>query len=335
MILPDRVQPLVGSFSGRRLLVIGDVILDRYVWGAVDRISPEAPVPVVQVTRESIMPGGAGNVARNVAALGGQVELIAAVGEDDTGRELTRLLSEWKIDTTGLVAETGRPTTVKTRVIARAQQVVRFDRESEEVLTPPSTIQLLETIRARIDRVDGVILEDYGKGILSNSVLEVIMQVCADRNRPVFVDPKAEHWALYRGAELVKPNLREAEQVTGIRARGDEDLTRLGRAVLDATGARTVAITRGERGMTLFYADGGLDNVPTVAHAVADATGAGDTAIAALALARLAGASWTEAASLANSAAGVVVQVPGTASLGPDELIRVATEVSGAEEGGA
>ncbi len=332
MIAPDRVRAVVRAFSGCRVLVVGDIILDRYVWGAVERISPEAPVPVVHVTRESVMPGGAGNVARNVAALGGQVELVAATGEDDTGRELARLLGDWKIDTTGLVVEPGRPTTVKTRVIARAQQVVRFDRESEAFLTPPSVEQLLAMVRERIGAVDGLLLEDYGKGLLSPQVLQAVMALANERSRPVFVDPKAEHWELYRGAELVKPNLREAEQVTGIRARHDDDLARLGRAVLEGTGARTAAITRGEKGMSLFYADGGIDHVPTEVHAVADATGAGDTAIATLTLARLAGASWTEAAALANAAAGLVVQVPGTASVGPDELSRVATRASATGE---
>ncbi len=333
MIERARAESVVHAFSGCRVLVVGDVILDRYVWGAVDRISPEAPVPVVQVTRESAMPGGAGNVALNVAALGGQVELISTVGEDDTGREITRLLSEWKIDTTGLLAEAGRPTTVKTRVIARAQQVVRFDRESEEPLASPSIDQLLSTVRGRVARVDGVILEDYGKGVLTPEVLDEIMRMCADQGRPVFADPKSEHWERYRGAELVKPNLREAEQVTGLRVRRDEDLERLGRAVLNATGALTVAMTRGEHGMTLFYAEGGGDHVPTTVHAVADATGAGDTAIATLTLARLAGSSWTEAATLANSAAGVVVQVPGTASLGPEELIHETLQLSATDGG--
>jgi D-beta-D-heptose 7-phosphate kinase/D-beta-D-heptose 1-phosphate adenosyltransferase len=331
MIHPDRAGTLIRTFPERRLLIVGDVILDRYVWGRVDRISPEAPVPVVQVTRESVMPGGAGNVARNVAALAGQVELVAVVGEDDTGQELTRLLADWKIGGTGLLTEPGRPTTVKTRVIARAQQVVRFDRELEEPLAPATVDRLLATVRGRAGHVEGVILQDYGKGVLIPDVLRALMSTCTEVGVPVFVDPKAEHWECYHGAELIKPNLREAEGVTGIRVRNDDDLARLGRGVLDRTGARTVAITRGESGISLFYQAGGADNVPTQAKAVADATGAGDTAIATLTLAKLAGGSWVEAASLANAAAGVVVEVPGTASVGPDELLHAVTR--GAEAG--
>ncbi len=324
MIAPDRAASLVRAFTGRRLLVVGDVILDRYVWGRVDRISPEAPVPVVQVKQESVMPGGAGNVARNLSALGAHVELVAAVGEDETGQELARLFSDCKIDPEGLLTDAGRPTTVKTRVIARAQQVVRFDQESEELLARDTVDRLLAAVRERAARVDGIILQDYGKGVLFPEVIEAIMATSAEHQLPVFVDPKAEHWEYYRGAELLKPNLREAVEVTGIRVRDEEDLARLGRGVLEHCGVRTVAITRGEHGISLFYEEGGIDHVPTEPRAVADATGAGDTVIATLALARLSGGSWVEAAVLANEAAGVVVEVPGTASVTPEELMRVA-----------
>jgi D-beta-D-heptose 7-phosphate kinase/D-beta-D-heptose 1-phosphate adenosyltransferase len=327
MISAARAAALVRTFGDRRLLVVGDVILDRYVWGSVERISPEAPVPVVRVTRESVMPGGAGNVARNLATLGAQVDLVAVVGEDDTGRELSRLLAEWKIDPTGLVTDAGRPTTVKTRVIARAQQVVRFDREAEDALSIGTRAALLAAVRARLGDVEGVILQDYGKGVLGREVIDELVALCTARATSVFVDPKAEHWDRYRGVALVKPNLREAEAVTGVRLRAEEDLARLGRAVLERTGARTVAITRGAQGISLYYAEGGEDHVPTLPRQVADATGAGDTAIATLGLARVSGASWVEAAALANAAAGVVVEVPGTASLRPEELLRA---VSGA-----
>jgi D-beta-D-heptose 7-phosphate kinase/D-beta-D-heptose 1-phosphate adenosyltransferase len=325
MIAPDRAASLVQAFAGQRLLVVGDVILDRYVWGRVDRISPEAPVPVVQVKQESVMPGGAGNVARNVSALGAHVEFVAVVGEDETGQELARLFSDCKIDPAGLLTDGERPTTVKTRVIARAQQVVRFDRESEEPLGQAVLDRLLSAIRERASRVDGIILQDYGKGVLFPQVLEGVMATAVEHHVPVFVDPKGEHWECYRGAELLKPNLREAVEVTGIRVRAEEDLARLGRGVLEHCGARTVAITRGERGISLFYEAGGTDHVPTEPRGVADATGAGDTVIATLALARLSGSSWVEAAVLANEAAGVVVEVPGTASVTPEELVRIAS----------
>ncbi|MEE8556373.1 MAG: D-glycero-beta-D-manno-heptose-7-phosphate kinase [Myxococcota bacterium] len=332
MISADRAAKLVRAFPTQRLLVLGDVILDRYVWGRADRISPEAPVPVVQVSRESVMPGGAGNVARNVSTLTGHVELVSVIGEDPTGQDLGRLLADLKIEIGGLLADSERPTTVKTRVIARGQQVVRFDRELEEPLSPSTAARLLGALLERVDQVDGVILQDYGKGVLSPEVLEGVMRQCSKARVPVFVDPKAEHWELYRGAELLKPNLREAEVVAGIRVRDESDVRRLGERVVERTGARTVAITRGEDGISLFYDGGGSDHVPTEVRAVADATGAGDTAIATLALARLAGASWVEAAEMANTAAGVVVEVLGTAALGPEDLERALARIRAKED---
>jgi D-beta-D-heptose 7-phosphate kinase/D-beta-D-heptose 1-phosphate adenosyltransferase len=316
----DRLARRIAAFERVRLLVVGDVILDRYVWGAVERISPEAPVPVVRVTRESTMLGGAGNVARNLVSLGAQVRFAAVVGEDDPGAEIARLLSDWKIDPAGLAPDPDRPTTVKTRVIARAQQVVRFDRESDEPIGAASARRLVASARASAALVDGVILQDYGKGVLTDEVVRELMALFRERALPVFIDPKSEHWDLFHGAELVKPNLREAAEVARIRVRQPEDVLRVGRAVLERTRARTLAITQGDLGMTLFHADGGVEQVPTRPRAVAEATGAGDTAIAALALARLAGAEWPEAARIANAAAGVVVGVPGTSTLSPREL---------------
>jgi D-beta-D-heptose 7-phosphate kinase/D-beta-D-heptose 1-phosphate adenosyltransferase len=266
------------------------------------------------------MLGGAGNVARNLVSLGGQVRFAAVVGEDETGAEIARLLSDWKIDPAGLAPDPERPTTVKTRVIARAQQVVRFDRESDEPIGAASARRLVASARASVPHVDGVILQDYGKGVLTGEVVRELMALFRERDLPVFVDPKSEHWELFRGAELVKPNLREASEVSGIRVRRPEDVRRIGAALLERTGARTLAITRGDAGMTLFHADGGAEHVPTRPRAIAEASGAGDTAIAALALARLAGAEWPEAARIANAAAGVVVGVPGTSTLSPREL---------------
>jgi D-beta-D-heptose 7-phosphate kinase/D-beta-D-heptose 1-phosphate adenosyltransferase len=318
---PERLASIVKRFPERRVLVLGDVILDRYVWGSVERISPEAPVPVVRVERESTMLGGAGNVARNLASLGAQAEVAATVGDDDAARELLRLCANWKIDAAGLVTDPSRPTTLKTRVIARAQQVVRYDRELEQPIGAGTVDAILDALRAQVSRIDGVIIQDYGKGLLTRAFVEEAMAIFAGRGLRIFVDPKQGDWAAYRGAELVKPNLREAEQVAGIHATGEAGFERLGEALLRLTGAGSVAITRGDEGMSLFSSEAGLQHVPTVARAVADVAGAGDTAIATLALARLSGASWIEAAQLANAAAGFVVGVPGTATLTPGELL--------------
>lgn len=318
------VRRRVETFPQRRLLVLGDLILDRYVWGEVERISPEAPVPVVRVETESAMLGGAGNVARNVASLGGQVEMVSVTGDDDAANEIARLCEEWKIDVRGVVRDPDRPTTEKSRIIARAQQLVRFDRESEEPLGAARTDALLDALRDAAGRVEGVIVEDYGKGLLTPEVLGEMMSIFRAANLRVFIDPKELPWP-YAGAELVKPNLREAEIVSGQRARSDADLDRIGRHLLDLCGAQVLAITRGSRGMTLYGVDDGDGSgrlqVPTTPRAVSDVAGAGDTAIATLALARLSGADWHEAATLANAASGVVVQVPGTATVRPEQLV--------------
>lgn len=328
LLAPTRARELIDRFPRVRVLVIGDVILDRYVWGTVGRINPEAPVPVVEVTREGVMLGGAGNVARNLASLGGQVDFVSLIGQDESASEITRLVGDWKMDPAGLVVDPSRPTTEKTRVIggrsagSSPQQIVRFDRESDEPADPESAQRLLDQVRPRAAQVDGVILQDYGKGVLSGEVIREVMRLFAEVQRPVFVDPKAEHWQLYRGAELIKPNLREAQDLVGIRLRDEADVERLGRAVLERTGARTVAITRSESGMTLFHEDGRTEHAATQPQAVASATGAGDTAIATLVLARLAGGSWLESAQIANAAGGIVVRVPGTATVTPGELLE-------------
>ena len=321
MIPRERAFELIQRFPAHRVLVLGDLILDRYVWGNTDRISPEAPVPVVRVERESIMLGGAGNVARNLASLGAQVEVLGLVGDDETAAELEGLFERWKIDTGVLLREPGRPTTLKTRVISRGQQVVRYDRESEEPIGDGLVERLLDSLRTSGGRADGAIIQNYGKGLLTSEVVMEAMAILEERNVRVFVDPKEPPWEIYRRAELIKPNLREAEQLTRIRVRVDDDLARIGVQLRLLTDGATVAVTRGGQGMTLFGVDGEMCHIPTQLRQVSDVAGAGDTAIAALALARLSGATWREAAELANAAAGVVVQVPGTATSTPTELL--------------
>lgn len=322
----ERLRELVHGFAERRVMVFGDFMLDRYVWGSVDRISPESPVPVVVVERESTMLGGAGNVARNLASLGAQVEVVTVVGDDPAAGELARLMSGWKIPTDGFVVDPARPTTEKTRVIARKQQVVRYDRESDTPIDGASAERVVAAVRERAGRVEGVIIEDYAKGMLAREVLVGAMRAFGEAGVRCFVDPKAEPWDVYRGAELVKPNLREASELARIRVRDDDDLDRVGGAVVEATGAGMIAITRGEEGMELYGADGSKEHVPAHRRGVSDLAGAGDTTIAVLTLARLSGASWTEAAQLAVGAAGFVVSVPGTATLTPDDLIGAMRE---------
>ncbi len=317
-----RLEDLLERFADLRLLVIGDLVLDEYVWGRVDRISPEAPVPVVHVRSESVVLGGAGNVVRNVVALGGGCAFCSVVGDDDAGRHAVDLLKNLGVNTAGVLLVEGRPTTRKTRIIARSQQVVRFDRESLEPLPRSTGRAILAAIDAALPAVDGVVLADYGKGLLSRRVSRAAMGTFRDAGLSVAVDPKAD-LAAYRGATLVKPNLREAELLSGRPVRNAEELARAVARIRERIGGCDVVVTRGAEGMTVFDGDGSGVSVATVAREVFDVQGAGDTTIAALALARRAGATLVEAAVIANAASGVVVGKVGTATATPAEVRRL------------
>ncbi len=314
-----RLEKLLDGFRALRLLVVGDVVLDEYLWGEVDRVSPEAPVPVVHVRRESTVLGGAGNVVRNAVALGAGCEFCAAVGEDRAGDRVAALLAELGVSDAGLVRVPDRPTTRKTRVVARAQQVVRFDRETTEPIAPRAARALLTAIDAALPRCHGVVLEDYGKGLLAPRLLRTAMRRFAAASTPVSVDPKADLGA-YRGASLMKPNLREMEALTGARIQSPADLERAATRLRRRLGGAALVVTRGAAGMTLFDDTVRGIEVATPPREVFDVQGAGDTAIAVLTLALRAGGSLVEAAVLANAAAGVVVGKVGTATASPDEV---------------
>jgi D-beta-D-heptose 7-phosphate kinase/D-beta-D-heptose 1-phosphate adenosyltransferase len=330
-----RLERLIDDFAGVRLLVVGDLVLDEYVWGEVDRVSPEAPVPVVHVRAETVMLGGAANAARNVVALGGSVECCSVIGDDAAGHRVEELMKDLGVDPGGLVRVAGRPTTRKTRIIARSQQVVRFDRETFE--PPPATAgrALLQAITRVLPGVDGVVVEDYGKGVLSRRIARSAMQLFTEAGVPVAVDPKAD-LSHYRGASLVKPNLKEAEELAGIRARSEEDLRRIATRLRRRIGGAAVVVTRGQHGMSIFEEEGGpVLHVPTVAREVFDVQGAGDTAIAALTLALRAGGTLHEAAVIANAASGVVVGKVGTATATADEVKAILPEALAAARGAA
>jgi D-beta-D-heptose 7-phosphate kinase/D-beta-D-heptose 1-phosphate adenosyltransferase len=313
-----RLERILEGFGRVRLLVVGDVLLDEYLWGDVDRVSPEAPVPVVHVHRESMVLGGAGNVVRNVVALGGSCAFCAVVGDDAAASAVVEALEALQVDPRGLVVVPGRPTIRKTRVIARSQQVVRFDRETPEPIPTAAARGLLAAIEASLSGASGVVLEDYGKGTLPAGVIASAMRRFRARDVPVAVDPKTS-LSPYRGAALVKPNLREAEALSGVSVRSEADLVKAAARLRKRLGGAAVAVTRGGEGITLFEGDAPV-HVRTVEREVFDVQGAGDTTIAALWLARLAGASLLEAAVIANAAAGVVVGKIGTATAGPDEV---------------
>jgi D-beta-D-heptose 7-phosphate kinase/D-beta-D-heptose 1-phosphate adenosyltransferase len=316
-----RARTLLRAMRSRRILVLGDVMLDEFLWGKVARISPEAPVPVVEIARESFHVGGAGNVARNVRSLGGAAILAGVVGRDRAAARVREELRAAGVEDALLEASDGRPTTLKTRIIANHQQVCRADRELADDIGPGVEDALLARIRAPLRTCNAVIVSDYQKGVVTRRVMRGVVAAARRRRIPVLVDPKVRHFAFYRGASLVTPNQAEAEQATGMRVRTDGDLRNVGECLLRALRCDAALITRGEHGMSLFERGRRPVHIATAAREVFDVTGAGDTVIATLTLALSAGAKLAEAAALANEAAGVVVAKLGTATATSDEIL--------------
>ncbi len=312
------LHSIISGFAGKRILVVGDVMLDLYIQGEVERISPEAPVPVVRISSESSVPGGAANVANNISALGGTPILAGVIGSDPAGRSLQALLEGRKIDGRALVADPDRPTVTKSRVVAGHQQVVRIDRELPGDIHPGIKRKLLRAIRSLSGKIDGIILEDYAKGIVDQDLIDRLVALARTRGCFLVVDPNGRRRFTYRGARLISPNLKEAIELAGLGR--EVPLAELGRALLKKWGADSVLITLGEEGMALFEQRKRLFRIPTVAREVFDVSGAGDTVIGTIALALSAGADLREAARIANCAAGVVVGKLGTATLTTDEL---------------
>jgi D-beta-D-heptose 7-phosphate kinase/D-beta-D-heptose 1-phosphate adenosyltransferase len=314
-------QQLVAAFAGKRILIVGDVILDEYVWGKVKRISPEAPVPVLDFTHRTYQPGGAANTAANVLSLGGRALLGAAVGADTQGATLLNLLRVAGGDTEGLVVAEGRWTTTKTRLIAHHQQVVRVDYERPDPLPPAREDDLLHWAQHHLETCDACVLSDYAKGVVSPRLAQRFIDLARAASKPVLVDPKGTNFAKYRGATLVKPNLHEVERCLNHEVRDDAALSEAGRRLMEVLEGSAVLITRGAEGMSLFRPDRPLVHIPSTAQAVFDVTGAGDTVAGTLALALAAGAALEPAARLANRAAGIVVGKLGTAQVTLEELL--------------
>lgn len=319
-----RTRSLLKAMRGRRVLVLGDVMLDQFLWGRVARLSPEAPVPVVEIASETFHLGGAANVAANVRALGGEAVVAGVVGDDDPGGRLRAALAEAGIEDALSVAGGGRPTTVKTRIIAHHQQVVRADREMSDAVTGALERALLERVRAALPSCRALILSDYHKGVITAAVVRSVVALARRRGVPVLVDPKVAHFGFYRRVSLVTPNQLEAEQATGVRIRGEADVRLAGERILRRLRCDAALITRGEQGMSLFEPGRKPLHIPTAAREVFDVTGAGDTVIATMGLARCARASLAVAARLANLAAGVVVAKVGTATAAPEEVVAAA-----------
>jgi D-beta-D-heptose 7-phosphate kinase/D-beta-D-heptose 1-phosphate adenosyltransferase len=318
---PAWVAELLKTMRGVRIAVAGDVMLDEWLWGTVRRISPEAPVPVVEVTSQSFTLGGAGNVANNLAALGARVRLIGAVGDDEAGARVLALCQQLRIDASGIAIARGRPTTRKTRIVAHNQQVVRADHEVTGDLDVRSRRTLVETLRALDGAIDGAIVSDYGKGLVNASLVQALLE---QRKRVVVTgDPKPHNIAAFAGVDCIAPNLAEAASAAGVAIGSDASLERAATQLLRRTHAKYVLVTRGEHGMTLF-GSGTPFTVPAVARQVYDVSGAGDTVISSLTAALAAGSPIRHAVTLASLAAGVVVEKLGTATANAKEILHFA-----------
>jgi rfaE bifunctional protein kinase chain/domain len=302
----SRLQTLIGNLSGKRVAVIGDLMLDRYYWGSVARISPEAPVPVVEVESESTCLGGAANVANNIASLGGTPLMIGVAGEDEAGREMLSIVAENKFPGEGLLVDSSRPTTVKTRVIANHQHVVRVDREVKQEISQEMQGKILDVLRRNVKSLDAIIIEDYNKGVIVKSLIHEIIGFAKRNGFIVTVDPKFNNFFEYKQVTVFKPNRKETEEALGVRLHDQESVDRAGKDLVEKLEAENVLLTLGERGMTLVERSGAAVHVPTMARRVADVSGAGDTVISTLTMALAAGATVREASMLANFAGGIV-----------------------------
>ncbi len=320
--MKTKLRSIIQKFHKAKVLVIGDLILDEFIWGKVDRISPEAPVPVVWVNSESFMPGGASNVASNIAALGGAAKITGVIGDDKNGKLLTDELKKRNVDTNGIVIDAERPTTLKTRIIAHHQQVVRVDREKNGPVDDNILEQVLSFVREKIEEIDAIIIEDYGKGVVMPRLLSEVVSLAKRHKKIITVDPKVSHFSYYQGVTCITPNEKEAEGGSGIKINSDADMDKAGKKMLKDLSLESVLITLGENGMRLFEKNGKVTHIPTVAQEVYDVSGAGDTVIATFTLALACGAGNLEAAHLANFAAGIVVSKVGTAVVTKDELLE-------------
>jgi D-beta-D-heptose 7-phosphate kinase/D-beta-D-heptose 1-phosphate adenosyltransferase len=314
---------IVRNFHAARVLVVGDVILDRYISGAVNRLSPEAPIPVLRPANNHCTLGGAANVALNIATLGGHAILIGVTGDDLAGAEVDRLITATPGIASALVRIAGRPTTSKTRFMTGSHQLLRLDEEVTDPLNPDGATAVMAAVERHLDAADVIVLSDYAKGVLCDGVLDAILARAKEKDRLVIADPKRPDFAAYRGATVLTPNEHEVRVATRIEADHDAEADRAGRVALDATDGEAVLVTRSAKGLTLVSRNAEALHLPTRAREVADVSGAGDTLVAALAVALGAGAPLPEAAMLANATAGISVSKQGTATVSRQELLDV------------
>jgi rfaE bifunctional protein kinase chain/domain/rfaE bifunctional protein nucleotidyltransferase chain/domain len=326
--LPAAARPgspeagILDSFQGRRVLVLGDIMLDRYWIGSVSRISPEAPVPIINKRNSTLAPGGAGNVAANIASLGGIPILVGTVGDDEAGRELRGILEKRGIDLAHLAIDPARPTTIKTRIIAQNQQVVRVDDEETQPIGPSLAARVADTVRSLLREVDLLVISDYAKGLILPALAGRVIRLANELHRRVIVDSKAADYSSFKGAYLLTPNRAEAARAAGVSADRPDGVSVAGARLLETLAVAAVLITQSEAGMTLFEKDREPVHFPTLTRTVYDVTGAGDTVVATISLALAGGASLPVTAQLANLAAGIVVEQFGTSAITAGQLRR-------------
>lgn len=325
----DTLKSYVDRFTQARVFVVGDIIMDEFLWGDVSRISPEAPVPVVNVNRETRMLGGAANVIRNMASLGARPVLCGVVGSDSAGEEILSALHRMRLRTDGVIRERERPTSIKTRVVAHQQQVVRFDRETLKEIEADSADQLLEFIKQNMEEMDAVVISDYGKGVISDPMmtgLNRLVRSVPGKSVIISVDPKIGNFEYYQGVDVITPNHHEAGVYCGFAITDEASLMRAGTRMLSTLNCRSVLITQGREGMTLFEQGGEVTHIPTVAKRVFDVTGAGDTVIGTISLGLATGLDLKSAAILSNFAAGIVVGEVGTSAVDVGGLKKAVTQ---------
>ena len=316
------LQNAVLKFRDAHILVIGDIIVDHFIWGSVSRISPEAPVPVVDVTHENLLLGGAANVLHNIYDQAGKASLCGMIGSDAMGDHLLSLLAELGSPTSGIVRSSNRPTTLKTRIVAQSQQVVRFDREKTGEPSPERLAEIFRFLDDNLESFNAVIVSDYNKGMINMPLMDHLRKKLKKRSIPLIIDPKPQNPERFKGATIITPNHHEAERMSGMTIRTEEDLQAAAHRMQERLKSDAVLITRGEAGMALYEKDKAIFTIPTMAKEVYDVTGAGDTVIATLALGLAVGLSAADAATIANFAAGIVVGKVGTATASTTELLE-------------
>jgi len=312
---------ILENFKHKKILVIGDIMLDKYIWGEVSRISPEAPVQVVNVLRETYEAGGAANVANNIAALNGKAFMVGIAGDDSAKNILIEELKKKGINTDGIFFDKDKPTTQKVRIVGRGQQLLRVDYENNEHIHPTIENSIINFLKATIKGMDVLVISDYAKGVITPEVCRRAIQISKENNKAIIVDPKPKHIDLYSNVTLVTPNNAEASEMAGIEDGGDNSVLEIGSKLLKRLNSN-ILITRGEKGMSLFEKDGNITHTPTKAKEVYSLIGAGDTVVATIALAIASGSDLKSAAFLANIAAGIKVGKIGTASVSIEEIKR-------------